>query len=499
VTDWLGGVSTFIYDADNRLASMTRPNGVTTTYSYDADNRLTGFSDGTLASTTLIRDANGRITTANRTVPTAATAGGMTAATHSFDAAAQVSTAGFAYDAMGRLTSNGATTYTWDLASRLIGAGTATHTYDGMGYRLSRTTAAGTRNYVWNHALGLSSVAIEKQGAADLRYYVYTPGGALLYSIDAAGNARHFYHFDEAGNTRFVSNDAGAVEASYAYSPFGVLLASTGALDNPFTWQGQMGVMDDGNGLYYIRARYYDAGSGRFLSRDAVRSTHPLKINPYQYALNNPIKYADINGNNPNPAPHAGFSGSTMDQAVSSTLQVNTDLSYVIEKGASFVKKQLQAGLDAVESGKGYDNFNKAFKDKFAKAWRAKISKATKISKVAETVGNVGTIIGAGVEAYKTAEALNLAHERGQQANKNALTLQSRQLEAVKALLKAKKLTFDQAARMIKEINARFDEERERAVYVEWIDTGLAAARGFKNTLIGLIPAPVQHVFGLFE
>ncbi len=299
VTDWVGGTSTFTYDADNRLTSMTRPNGVTTSHTYDIDGRLTGFADGILGSTTLTRNAKGQITSAARTVPTAATATGATSS-HSFDAAAQVSTAGFTYDALGRQTNNGGTGFVWDLASRLSSAGGATHTYDGIGYRLSRATAAaGTRNYVWNPALGLPSVSIEKQGAADLRYYVHTPGGALLYSIDAAGNARHFYHFDETGNTRFVSDDAGAVQVSYAYSPFGVVQATTGVLDNPFTWQGQGGIFNDGNGLYYVRVRYYDANTGRFLSKDPIKSSAPKRMNPYQYALNDPLRFVDVAGADP--------------------------------------------------------------------------------------------------------------------------------------------------------------------------------------------------------
>ncbi len=297
ITDWLGGVSSFTYDADNRLVSMVRPNGVTTTYTYDNDGRLIDIQVGTLGSIALTRDAKGQITVATRTLPTATSAGAMTSSSHSFDAAAQVSSTGFSYDAMGRLTNDGVATFTWDLASRLTSVGTTTHTYDGIGYRLSRTTAMGTRNYVWNLALGLPSVSIEKQGATDLRYYVHTPDGALLYSIDAATpNTRHFYHFDETGNTRFVTDDAGAVQVSYAYSPFGVLQATTGALDNPFTWQGQGGVFDDGNGLYYVRARYYDANIGRFISKDPVKSIAPKKINPYQYALNNPLIFGDISG-----------------------------------------------------------------------------------------------------------------------------------------------------------------------------------------------------------
>lgn len=344
ITDWAGGVSTFTWDADNRLTAMTRPNGITTTYSYDADGQFTAITHGTLGSITLTRDAGGRITAASRDLPQAASATGLADTTHSFDAAAQISSPGHVYDTLGRLTDDGTTTYTWNLASRLTAVGTTTHAYDALGYRTRRTAGGITRDYVWNHALTLPATAIEREAGTDLRYYIHTPDGALLYAIDAATNARHFYHFDESGNTRFVTDDGGVVIASYAHTPFGVLLGRSGDLDNPFTWQGQWGVYDDGDGLYYIRARYYDADSGRFLSRDPLHMArreltgkpapapehslrmrpqdaaqpftdpftdtfpgiggddellNPLALNPYTFAYANPMYFHDPDGKEP--------------------------------------------------------------------------------------------------------------------------------------------------------------------------------------------------------
>jgi len=131
---------------------------------------------------------------------------------------------------------------------------------------------------------------VEREGGNDQLYYVYTPNGSLLYSVEAADNSRRDYHYDEMGNTLFLTDSAGAVIASYAYSPYGKLLGSTGSVDNPFTWQGQFGVMKEGDsGLYYMRARYYDSVSARFISRDPVKSIGPRSINPYQYAAGNPM------------------------------------------------------------------------------------------------------------------------------------------------------------------------------------------------------------------
>ena len=301
VTDWMGGVTNFSYDAVGRMTGMTRPNGINRTQSYDADSRLSSFAEGTVASSTFTRDANGQPTAVTRKAPLATTATNMTTRSNSYDAAAQI--AGGRYDALGRLTAAGANSYTWDLASRLTAytrnGSTIIAGYDAGGFRLSRRVGTSTREYVWNMAIPLPVVSIEKQDNTALRYYIHTPAGALLYSVDANSNARSFYHYDEMGNTLFISNDAGDTIATYAYTPYGELVASTGNLDNPFTWQGQFGVMDEGNNFYYIRARYYDANTGRFISRDVIKGKGAKSVNPYQYAFLNPLLFVDVDGREP--------------------------------------------------------------------------------------------------------------------------------------------------------------------------------------------------------
>ena len=52
-------------------------------------------------------------------------------------------------------------------------------------------------------------------------------------------------------------------------------------------------------GLYYLRARYYDPETGRFLSKDRVPGSadYPAAQHPYAYALNNPCSFVDPSGN----------------------------------------------------------------------------------------------------------------------------------------------------------------------------------------------------------
>jgi RHS repeat-associated protein/uncharacterized repeat protein (TIGR01451 family) len=309
VTDWLGGAHTFDYDAAGRLTAVTRPNGVPTTYAYDANNRLVGVAEGALASLALTRDGRGEVVAADRRGPLAPSAPTASAA-FAYDAASQLEA--LAHDGLGRLLQDGRRAYTWDLASRLVryteGGQAVDSTYDAAGQRLTRSAGGVTRGYVWNYGLDLPSVGVERQGGIDRRYYVHTPGGLLLYSVEAGDGSRRFYHYDHAGSTAFLTDDLGQVRTSYAYSPYGVLLASQGDDgENPFTYLGSYGVMREGaSGLYYMRARYYDSDSGRFITRDPVQWIDPRAINPYQYAFANPVRFVDPLGLCPNCGSFGG-------------------------------------------------------------------------------------------------------------------------------------------------------------------------------------------------
>ena len=195
VGDWVGGQTSFAYDAAGRLTGLTYPNGVATTYSYDGNGRLSGIAAGGLSSVALTRDADGKIVSANRNLPTAP-ALPSSSQQFSYNAAAQMN--GETFDTMGRALTETRRTYTWNLASQLTGfrdsSNAATLTYDGLG-ELSASNASGAaETFVFNHAPGLPALSIVRQDSSDLRYYVYTPGGSRLYSIEAADKTRKFYH-----------------------------------------------------------------------------------------------------------------------------------------------------------------------------------------------------------------------------------------------------------------------------------------------------------------
>jgi len=301
VADWAGATTTFSYDDGGRMLSTTRPNGVVTTYTYDAASRLTGIAENrgatALSAIALGRNGADRITQATRTLPLGPSAQtGTRSAT--FNDADQI--VGSTYDSRGRLTAGGGRSYAWDLASRMAsyteGQNTALFTYDAFGNRLTRAVGSAARSFVWNYALGLPSVSIVRDNSITTRYYVHTPGGSLLYSVEAVANARRYYHFDEVGSTIFLTDDAGAITDRYSYSPYGEVLESSGGTDNPFQFVGRYGVeREPGTGLYYMRARYYDSRTGGFVSHDplGVQIDRPGTLNLYQYAAQDPLGRID--------------------------------------------------------------------------------------------------------------------------------------------------------------------------------------------------------------
>jgi RHS repeat-associated protein len=101
------------------------------------------------------------------------------------------------------------------------------------------------------------------------------------------------HDYDGLGSTRQLTDAAGSVAAAYDYDVFGTLKAKTGTADTPFRFTGEQ--VDDSTSLQYLRARYYDPGTGRFLSRDPFAGlvAVPQSLNRYAYVLNNPLYWVD--------------------------------------------------------------------------------------------------------------------------------------------------------------------------------------------------------------
>jgi RHS repeat-associated protein len=142
---------------------------------------------------------------------------------------------------------------------------------------------------VWDQGAGLpvtlQDVRTPQTGSATTTTYLY--GLDLISRTDGSGN-QEYHLYDGLGSTVQISDDDGDVTDSWTYDVFGAERSHSGASDNEFTYAGEQ---TDGTGLQYLRARYYDPATGRFLNEDPL----PL-LQRYAYAGNNPSNFVDPTG-----------------------------------------------------------------------------------------------------------------------------------------------------------------------------------------------------------
>ncbi len=99
-----------------------------------------------------------------------------------------------------------------------------------------------------------------------------------------------YYHADGLGSVVKRSNHGGAIVHEYQYDAWGNV--ETGEAEPGYAFTGRE--WDPETALYYYRARYYDARSGRFLSSDPMG--FKAGINHYTYAESDPVLWKDPSG-----------------------------------------------------------------------------------------------------------------------------------------------------------------------------------------------------------
>jgi RHS repeat-associated protein len=284
------GTFSYGYDADGQLTSVQTSGGTTITYQYDAaGNRVSAVQTGAPLPAGVGEDL-GLYTTDNMNQYTA-----VGAATYKYDADGNL---------ISETNSTGTTTYTYNLLGQLAEVvspttGTTTYQYDALGNLVSQTVNGQTTHYLVDPT-GLGNV-VGQFNASGRVVAQYTYGNGLVSQISSSG-ANNYYGFDLTGNTTQLTGAGGAVLNTYSYLPFGETLASTGSTNNPFTYVGQFGVMNSSSGLYYMRNRWYDPGTGRFTQPDP-NGLAGGDANLYRYVGNTPARSVDPTGgfgwNNP--------------------------------------------------------------------------------------------------------------------------------------------------------------------------------------------------------
>jgi RHS repeat-associated protein len=322
------GTSYYLYDAADRLTSITAIGTgsavlETYTYDYDAASNLTQEVDnGTLV--TYAYNADNEVT-------------GYGAATLGYDATGNRTNTGYSTGTGNELLASGVYTYAYDNAGNQIGktdtatgeqwvysydnmdelvsvvdtstGGTVTSTYeyDAFGNRIEQSVQTSSATTVTKYALDGWDPALKGSTGnsnwnvwADLtssntiqtRYLWGDQVNELFARIGSTGTAA-FLLTDHLESIVGVTNASGTLEDVITYDAYGNFTESNSGVVGSYTYAGME--FDSTTQLYYSRARYYDATTGRWISQDPL-GFDAGDSNLYRYVNNQPTRGTDPSG-----------------------------------------------------------------------------------------------------------------------------------------------------------------------------------------------------------
>ena len=232
--------------------------------------------------------------------------GNRTMSGYSTDTGNELSSDGtynYTYDAAGNMTSKTdiatgvETDYVWDDRNRLVevdqvvsGVNTvlALYTYDALNNPIKVVENGSTR---WTAYDGNRPV-LDFDGSGTLTArYLQGPMVDEVLARDTPSGGVAWYLPDRLGTVRDIIDNSGAVLDHIAYGAYGQILSQSNAsAGDRFGYAGMQ--TDATTGLYFDQARWYDPGSGRFISQDPIMFSAG-DSNLYRFVMNSPADYSD--------------------------------------------------------------------------------------------------------------------------------------------------------------------------------------------------------------
>ncbi len=281
----------FAYNEDNLPTTTTLPDGVEEQYGYDEANEVTSIAykkgSTTLGELDYSYDLDGQKEAVWGRYARTALPEAFSSATYNADnEQAERGSKKFTYDANGNLTSDGTSEYKWNARNQLTnitGTIKATYGYDPFGRRTTRTLGSTTTELLYDGP----NVVQEIQGGKATANLLT---GLLPDKVFARTTSKTTENLltDQLGSTIGLADSTGSVETSYTYDPFGTTTKEGTASENTTQYAGQE---NDGNNIYYDRARYYNPAAARFISQDPLGQAEGPNL--YEYTGDNPMNATD--------------------------------------------------------------------------------------------------------------------------------------------------------------------------------------------------------------
>lgn len=346
VTDPSGKITEYTYDNVGNITNIINPNMTKVNYGYDTLDRLISV-ENRKQDNSLISSYTYTLNSAGKRIKVTENGGREVKYTYDniyrlikeeiTDPISGNNTISYTYDDVSnRLTKTdnlGIINYTYDNNDRLTKEGNVDYTYDNNGNMLTRKVGASTINYAYDYENRLISI----QGPGSTIQHAYEPTGAristtvngvttkyindinnnlsrVLEERNSSGNllANYIYgnglisqyrsgllscyHADGLGSIRALTNATGAITDAYNYDAFGNIITKTGSSTNNFLFAGEQ--FDSEANQYFLRARYYIPGIGRFSSTDPYKGDelNTITLNKYIYGNADPVNNIDPSG-----------------------------------------------------------------------------------------------------------------------------------------------------------------------------------------------------------
>ena len=206
------------------------------------------------------------------------------------------------YDEIGNpLTYRDGWNFTWkngrQLATTKKTGYTISYEYDADGLRTQKTVNGVTTDYYYEG----NKLLREKTATKDI-YYYYDNSGKVM---GIRYNGANYYPLRNLqGDVVSLTDHNGNKVVNYVYDNWGKVISVTGSMaatlgkDNPIRYRGYY--YDEETKFYYLRSRYYDPETCRFLNMDGAIGANAETINGdynvFSYCKNDPVNLSDESG-----------------------------------------------------------------------------------------------------------------------------------------------------------------------------------------------------------
>ena len=246
------------------------------------------------------------------------------------------------------------------------------YVYNGDGLRTQKTVLSGDTEKTTNYLYDGSHVAAESGDTTA----TYVRGLNYIAKIGVSNNI-DYYLYNAHGDVTQVVDSAGTVKNQYDYDAFGETIVNEEGTENSIKYTGEF--FDESAGLYYLRARYYNPGTGRFISEDTNWGDikNPASLNLYTYCYNDPVTFIDPSGHASKPPAWLDWDGDGKIDTKEDRESFDRNHDYIADwnqsgviTGGSLGSFNPQSGADTVTnwssiSSIGQSNINSAYR-----AWK---------------------------------------------------------------------------------------------------------------------------------